>query len=159
MIWVFLYVEYDKKDMHLQLNMKRFCTNIKTIGHYSAILFRSDPFMFLTSFRLVQDWGILCPTVNESSVPIVSVVNIRTNHKNCPMINDSNPSLCINWWSNNKFGASGGRLGLFRVLGFWIAMEKTYLHTYHFAKFCIVLIIWLLLLHRVEHAEFRTLKL
>ena len=111
MIWVFLYVEYDKKDMHLQLNMKRFCTNIKTIGHYSAILFRSDPFMFLTSFRLVQDWGILCPTVNESSVPIVSVVNIRTNHKNCPMINDSNPSLCINWWSNNKFGASG-RLGI-----------------------------------------------
>ena len=126
MIWVFLYVEYDKKDMHLQLNMKRFCTNIKTIGHYSAILFRSDPFMFLTSFRLVQDWGILCPTVNESSVPIVSVVNIRTNHKNCPMINDSNPSLCINWWSNNKFGASGGRFGLFRVLGFWIAMEKNF---------------------------------
>ena len=95
----------------LQLNMKRFCTNIKTIGHYWTILFRSDPFMFLTSFRLVQDWGILCPTVNESSVPIVSVVNIRTNHKNCPMINDSNPSLCINWWSNNKFGASG-RLGI-----------------------------------------------
>ena len=117
MIWV-SYVEYDKKGMHLQLNLKRSCcTNMKTIGH-SAILFRSDPFMFLTSFRLVQDWGILCPTVNESSVPIVSVVNIRTNHKNCPMINDSNPSLSINWWSNNKFGASGGRLGICPVASF-----------------------------------------
>ena len=155
MIWVFLYVEYDKKDMHLQLNMKRFCTNIKTIGHYWTILFRSDPFMFLTSFRLVQDWGILCPTVNESSVPIVSVVNIRTNHKNCPMINDSNPSLCINWWSNNKFGASGGRLGLFRVLGFWIAMEITIT----LPNFVYHLITIITVLHRVEHAEFRTLKL